>query len=141
MFEMSDLRHQMSEMQEQFAAQQKLLLESRAKLAALTVQTDSRDGRISVTLDSTGQISKLTFKDRSYQDLSPKELSANILELLKEANAEMQAKVAALMPRSTSGFSIDKLLDPKATLESFLPDNALGAEDLVIDQPEGNRHG
>ncbi len=140
------LKAQLDELRKSFADGQKDLARARAELDALTVRTESKDGRISISLDSTGAITDLSFSDDSYRDLKPKELSKKLLDVITEARADLQAKVSKTMPKPPQqAFSIDKLLDPKTDLLDILPPDLPGASmsqgSAALDPFRGGKHG
>jgi DNA-binding protein YbaB len=92
-----------------------------------SVRTESRDGRISVTVDGGGQITELVFKDDSYQDLNRRELSEKLMLLFREAQSEARRAVLAHLPPSPlTGTTAEELLKgddpvlPNNLVEAFL---------------------
>jgi DNA-binding protein YbaB len=119
-----DLGTRLHELRSAFAESQQQIIEARRKLGAVTAKAEYRDGSILVILDAQGQITQLTFRGDSYQDLEPEELSRRILSVVADAHAQLRRSVAELMPRSPwGGLSVDEMLDPQTDLSRMLPDS------------------
>jgi DNA-binding protein YbaB len=123
MFEI-DLGARLQELRNAFAESQQQMIEARRRLGALTAKAEYRDGSILVILNAQGQIAQLTFRDDSYRDLEPEELSRRILSVVSDAHAHLQRSVAELMPRSPwGGLSAEEMLDPQTDLSRLLPED------------------
>lgn len=123
MFEI-DLGTRLQELRSAFAESQQQMIEARRRLGAVTAKAECRDGSILVILNAQGQITQLTFRDDSFRDLEPEELSRRILSVVSDAHAHLRRSVAELMPRSPwSDLSAEEMLDPKTDLTQLLPES------------------
>ncbi len=142
----SALKAQLDELRKTFAKSTQEMAQARKELAALSVRTESKDGRISVTLDSAGDVTDITFKDDFHKDIKPDELGKKLVSLITEARTELRGKIAKKMPKAPSGgLSIEKILDPKTDLLDILPPDLPGASmgqgSAAVDPFRGDRHG
>jgi hypothetical protein len=87
---------------------------ARQDMASVSARTESTDGSISLTLDAAGRIMDLTFKDDSYQDLSPQELAAKLVAVFAESQDLVRRAVLDKAPRSPMlGLTMEQLMDPE----------------------------
>ncbi len=105
----------LAELRRVFADSQAKIVEARMAMSAVSAKVESKDGAIRLTLDSMGRITELLFRDETYQDLEPKELSEVLVELFAEAQAEVRRSVMELVPASPLlDASVESSLDPNA---------------------------
>jgi DNA-binding protein YbaB len=144
MVSQSAMQLRLDELRNQFAQAQRTFAQARDNIGAVSTTTDSQDGRMSVTLDSQGKVTTFTFKDNSFSDLTGEELGTKITELIGQAQGELRAKIAGLMPEPPQGkFSVDRLLDPTTDLMDLLPSDLPGsgeAADYLSESRKGARN-
>lgn len=70
----------------------------------------TRDGMVTVSVDSRGRVREVVFDPRVYQRLSPARLSRTIMRLIDEASADVAVRVKDLMaPLVPEGISLETL--------------------------------
>lgn len=120
------LAARLTEVREAFAESQRQMASARTALAALTVRTESPDGSVSLTLDSMGLVKDITFRDDSYQDLEPRQLSEKIKAVFTEAQGELRRSVLEMSPAAPwTGLSMEEMLDPALDLSKLMPESLL----------------
>ncbi|MGL5828962.1 MAG: YbaB/EbfC family nucleoid-associated protein, partial [Angustibacter sp.] len=117
----SALKAQLDELRKSFSDSTREFAAARQELAALSVRTESKDGRISVSLDSAGAVTDITFKNDVHKNLKADELGKKIVAVIAEARTQLQGKISTTMPKPPrGGLDIEKLLDPKTDLLDIL---------------------
>ncbi len=140
--DLSAMEAQLAEMRATVTQSLDSLDSSRRTLGAIKVTTQARDGSLSMTLDATGRIEDLTFHSRDFDDVTPKELSADILAVYGEARAELQSAITEQMPAAPfTGMSMDSILDPGADFADIIPESMLTAMFPDRGSREGHGHG
>jgi septal ring factor EnvC (AmiA/AmiB activator) len=104
--------------------------ETRAKVAeirAAKVKTVAQDRSLTVSMDSQGQLSEITFNGTHYQRMAPAELSSILVETINKARQELTGKInESVAPwrelaektrtAMVDGFASDEMLGPIAKM-------------------------
>ncbi|MCF6476292.1 YbaB/EbfC family nucleoid-associated protein [Nonomuraea sp. MG754425] len=96
--------------------------EAYGRLNELGHTARSKDGMVTVTVGSRGQVRSITFDPRVYRKLSPSELADAITSQLGAATGEMSARMRELVePMMPDGLRYEDIFGAEASLDAFFP--------------------
>lgn len=96
----SNLQAQLDKAMHELTAQQQRIQDLEEQLRSKTVTVRSKDRMVSVTVDSSGGMSKLEFHDERYRSMARAELADAIVRVFSEARNAMNTQVNELVEPS-----------------------------------------
>jgi len=94
----------------------------------------SKDGMITVTLDSQAGVSSIAFNTTKFRRMAPAELGSALVQVIRQAQTQARAEVmSAYGPFMPSGLGLDDLLSGKSDIRSVFDDAVRRAENMLAD--------
>jgi DNA-binding protein YbaB len=122
-------------------AEQERIKEASDRMAKVTGSATSKDRMISATVDSQGRLVALKLAGTRYRQLSPKELTSRIVEIVRSAQDDSaragMTMMRELMPAGL-GVPVDGDFDLDAMFDAAVTSMGLAAENSV-EVKENNR--
>lgn len=89
------MREQVDGLLDRFNQQPRQLQEAQAAAASTTATVTSRDGSVTVTVDSSGALANLEFASSSFQRSDPKQVARTVIETVRAATLEVKQQMTA----------------------------------------------
>jgi DNA-binding protein YbaB len=98
-----DFASAMTQLMDIYQRRREELATVQKQMTSATASVTSERRLLTVTVGAHGQLTKLTFNSRDYEQLGPKELARVIVETAAKAYEAVQAKVATNLTRNMAG--------------------------------------
>jgi DNA-binding protein YbaB len=119
--------------------QQERLQAVSTRLEEVKTKVMSKDGMITVTLDSQGSVSSVAFNTTKFRRMAPAELGAALVQVIKQAQTQARDEVmSAYRSFLPSGMGLDDLLSGKGDFNSMFDDAVRRAENMLAHGPAGD---
>jgi DNA-binding protein YbaB len=134
-----DGNYSLEEATAELRRQQERLQAVKSGLDEVKTKVMSKDGMITVTLDSQGSVSSIAFNTAKFRRMAPAELGAALVQVIKQAQTEAREQVMSsyrsLLP---SGLGLDGLLSGKGDFSKMFDDAVSRAENMLAHGPAGD---
>jgi DNA-binding protein YbaB len=134
-----DGNYSLAEATAELRRQQERLQEVRSRLEEGKTKVTSKDGMITVTLDSRGSVASIAFNTAKFRRMAPAELGAALVQVIQQAQTQAQEQVMSayrsLMPR---GLGLDDLMSGKSDFSKMFDDAVHRAESMLAHGPGGD---
>jgi DNA-binding protein YbaB len=92
----------------------------RQKLNDKPIKITSKDGMISITMDSAGDVSAIAFNTQKWRRMAPAELGAALVAAITQARHQGRAQLAeAYQPFLPDGLDLSKIMSGKFSVDSI----------------------
>jgi DNA-binding protein YbaB len=106
----------------------------RQKLDDKPVKITSKDGMISITMDSAGDVSAIAFNTQKWRRMAPAELGAALLAALTQAKAQSRSQLAeAYRPFLPEGLDLSKIMSGKFSVDSIFDSARRRSEKIMAE--------
>ncbi|MET7394107.1 YbaB/EbfC family nucleoid-associated protein [Dactylosporangium sp. NPDC005572] len=105
----------------EFDRVQATLADIQDSLGSTETTATSKNRALSVTVDGRGEISDIKFLTRSYRTMPPAELTAMLIETIREARAQARTAMAeAFQPVFPPGSPLADIINGRVDLEAMM---------------------
>jgi DNA-binding protein YbaB len=119
--------------------QQERLDAVRSQMRDIKSKATSKDGAITVTLDSRGEVSSIAFNTAKFRRMAPAELGAALVEVIRQARTQSREQVmSAYSQFIPGGLGLEDLLSGKGNLNRMFDDAVRKANDVLAHGPAGD---
>ncbi len=134
-----DGNYSLEEATAELRRQQERLQAVRSRLDEVKTKVMSKDGMITVTLDSQGSVSSIAFNTTKFRRMAPAELGAALVQVILQAQTQAREQVmSAYRGMMPSGLGLDGLLSGKGDFNSMFDDAVRRADNMLAHGPAGD---
>jgi DNA-binding protein YbaB len=134
-----DGNYSLTEATAELRRQQERLEAVSSRLEETKTKVMSKDGMITVTLDSQGSVSTIAFNTVKFRRMAPAELGAALVQVIKQAQDQAREQVmSAYRPFLPSGMGLDGLASGKSDFKNMFDDAIRRAENMLAHGPAGD---
>jgi DNA-binding protein YbaB len=134
-----DRPYSLTEATAEFRRQQERLQAVSSQLKEVKTKVMSKDGMITVTLDSHGGVSAIGFNTAKFRRMAPAELGAALVQVIRQAQTQAREQImSAYRPFIPSGLGLDDLLSGKGDFNRIFEDTVRRAESILAQGPAGD---
>jgi DNA-binding protein YbaB len=134
-----DRPYSLAEATAEFRRQQERLRAVSSQLKEVKTKVTSKDGMITVTLDSRGGLSAIAFNTAKFRRMAPAELGDALVQVIRQAQTQAREQVmSAYRPFLPSGLGLDDLLSGKGDFNRIFDDAVRRADNILAQGPAGD---
>jgi DNA-binding protein YbaB len=131
--------YSLAEATAEFRRQQERLQAVSSQLKEVKTKVMSKDGMITVALDSQGGVSTIAFNTAKFRRMAPAELGAALVQVIRQAQTQAREQImSAYRPFLPSGLGLDDLLSGKGDFNRIFDDAVRRADNILAQGPAGD---
>jgi DNA-binding protein YbaB len=134
-----DGNYSLDEATAELRRQQERLQAIRSRQEEVKTKVMSKDGMITVTLDSQGSVASIAFNTAKFRRMAPAELGAALVQVIQHAQTQAREQVmSAYRGMMPSGLGLDELMSGKGDFRKMFDDAVGRAENMLAHGPAGD---
>jgi DNA-binding protein YbaB len=134
-----DGNYSLAEATAELRRQQERLQEVKSRLREFKTKVTSKDGMVTVILDSRGNVTSITFNTTKFRRMAPAELGAALVQVIGQAKEQSREQVLKeYRPFLPAGLGLDDLLAGKGDFSRMFDDAVHRAESVLAHGPAGD---
>lgn len=119
--------------------QQERLQAVSSRLRETKTKVKSKDGMITITVDSGGEISAIDFNTAKFRRMAPAELGAALVDAIRQARTQSREQaLKAYRSFIPAGAGLDGLFEGKSDVGSIFDNAVRKANDILAHGPAGD---